>query len=122
MFKTSTIRTVFVALAAVVVFGLAATSALALTAAQKDSNFHGCIQAGGSMKACCIGAGGVYRSGTDSTGDPWESCSFSDDKISSGASLRGAALAGATYTSTTGATSTTTSPLASSGTAISSSG
>jgi hypothetical protein len=42
---------------------------------------HSCEAAGGSFKACCIGSGGTYSSGTLPSG-PYEACSWKATSLS----------------------------------------
>ena len=81
--KSKKFRNVVVMLTAAFVFGVAATSAFALTADQKVANQADCMKAGGSFKACCIGAGGTWSKAPSGA----ELCHFTSDLSSSGTSL-----------------------------------
>jgi hypothetical protein len=78
---TFKIRSALVAVITVMVFGLAATSAFAQTAKQKEANYAACQKAGGSNRACCLASGGTwYETSTSSN------CTWKDDANRVGAS------------------------------------
>jgi len=113
MFGTTfkTIRSVIAIVAAVLVVGAVAGTA---SASKSADNFIKCIQAGGSLKACCLGAGGTYTDKNPQTGLP--SCQLPADpesgtKATNSGMINPGTGGSSTGGSTTGPVSGVTAPL-----------